>query len=55
MYEGTAKYAMRGETVVDIGGGEKVGGTHAIDPTIKDAPPSFANHLEGRWAELTRP
>ncbi|HSI04992.1 MAG: M949_RS01915 family surface polysaccharide biosynthesis protein [Myxococcota bacterium] len=55
MYEGATKYAMRGETVVDTGAGEKVGGTHALDTTNKDAPPVFVKHLEGRWAELTRP
>ena len=54
MYEGTAKYAVRGETVVDVGGGQKVGGTHALDAAIKDAPPAFAKHLETRWTELTR-
>lgn len=54
MYEGSTKYALRGETLVDVGNGEKVGGKYELDPTLKDAPPAFVDHLKTRWADLIR-
>ena len=54
MYEGTTKYAVRGETIVDIGSGEKVDGGYELDPALKNAPAAFAEHLKARWAELIR-
>ncbi len=54
MYEAATKYAVRGETIVDVGGGEKVGGSHTPDASLQGAP-AFAKHLESRWKELTAP
>ncbi len=52
MYEGTAKYALRGETLVDIGNGEKAGGSYELDPALKNGPAVFSDHLKARWLEL---
>lgn len=54
MYEGSTKYALRGETVADVGGGQKAGGTYELDPALKDAPAAFITHLKARWADLVR-
>jgi hypothetical protein len=52
MYEGTTKYAVRGETRVDTGGGHMVGGACELDPTLTSALPSFTTYLKDRWAKL---
>ena len=54
MHEGKAKYALRGETLVNIGqleGGppRKIGGKHTVDPAFNRAPKVFLNHALQQW------
>lgn len=52
LYSGDTKYALRGSTKVDVGGGTFEGGTYEADPSI---PPAFADFLKKRWARLIGP
>ncbi len=49
MHEGQKKYAIRGETVVTVGPGEKMGGTKKIDPALATAPKVFKDFAVKRW------
>jgi len=50
MYEGTAKYALRGETLVNIGPRYKVTGGHkTIDPAFRWAVKVFLDHALKQW------
>ncbi len=48
MLERKAKYALRGESRVDIGNGTRMGGTYKVD--FKKAPPAFLEHAKKVWA-----
>lgn len=48
--EGTAKYALRGETRVDVGGGDLVGGAYKADGFGKNAP--LLAYAKAQWAAL---
>jgi len=52
MLEQKAKYALRGESVVDYGDGMKEGGTYKAD--FKKAPPAFFEHAKKLWALMIR-
>lgn len=59
MYEGTAKYALRGQTRTKVGEEEsgkaiEEGGSHEIDPAFEKAPPSFLEHAKAQWARFVR-
>lgn len=47
MLEGSAKYALRGGSRVDLGGGETEGGS--FKPDFKKAPKSFLEHATKVW------
>lgn len=50
MHEGKAKYALRWETRVRIGGpDEKVGGQKTIDPAFRQAPKVFLDYALQQW------
>ncbi len=55
MHEGPAKYALRGETLVNVGappgGGpdRMVGGLNKIDPAFRRAPKVFLDHALKQW------
>jgi len=50
MHEGKAKYALRGKTLVRIGGpDEKVGGQKTVDPAFERAPKVFLDHALQQW------
>ncbi len=52
MHEGQKKYAIRGDTVVTVGPGEKMGGTKKIDPAFAKAPKVFQDFAVKRWQAL---
>lgn len=58
MYEGTTKYALRGQSRVKVGeeNGKDLeeGGSHEVDPAFAKAPPSFLAHATGQWARFVR-
>jgi hypothetical protein len=50
MHEGKAKYALRGETRVRLGGpDEKVGGQKTTDPAFRQAPRVFLDYAVQQW------
>jgi len=46
--EGGAKHILRGETRVDVGGGEHMGGTYKVDASFARAP-AFLAHAKKVW------
>lgn len=48
MLEGKDKYALRGETRIDFGNGEVIGGD--FRPDFKKAPPALLEHAKTIWA-----
>lgn len=50
MTEDGEKYALRGQTKVDSGGGVVMGGEFKVDPSFKKAPKGFQAHAEKAWA-----
>jgi hypothetical protein len=52
MHEGKKKYAIRGETIVTVGPGEKMGGRKRIDPAFAKAPRIFKHYAVKRWQAL---
>jgi hypothetical protein len=51
LLEQRAKYGLRGSTIVDVGGGEKVGGEKIGDPGLRNSP-QFSRHLEAVWLRV---
>jgi hypothetical protein len=51
LLEQRAKYGLRGSSIVDVGGGEKVGGEKVGDPALRKLP-QFARHLEAVWLRV---
>lgn len=50
MHEGKEKYALRGETLVRVGGPEeKLGGQKTIDPAFRRAPKVFLDYALQQW------
>ena len=49
--EQRAKYAIRGTTSVDIGGGERVGGEAQIDPALRKQP-ALLRHAQAVWSKI---
>jgi hypothetical protein len=45
------KYAVRGSSLVDVGGGEKLGGDKKLDPALRKQP-LFSRHLESLWMRI---
>jgi hypothetical protein len=59
MYEGKAKYALRGETRTKVGEEEsgksiEEGGSHQEDPAFEKAPPVFLEHAKAQWELFSR-
>lgn len=54
MYEGNKKYAMRGDSRVQVGGDEYAGGAYNLDKAFRSAPPSFRNYAVRMWKEQLR-
>ena len=58
MYEGKAKYALRGQTRSKVGeeGGKSIeeGGSHEVDPAFGKAPPAFLEHAKAQWDLFVR-
>lgn len=52
MYEGTAKYALRGETKERVGEAEYAGGDYVVDPSFEQAPPQFVEFAKAQWKTL---
>lgn len=48
------KYIVRGSTIVDVGGGEKVGGEKQIEPALQQQLPLLA-HAEQVWSRIVGP
>ncbi len=51
-YEGTKKYALRGETRERVGETEYAGGAFAADPSFEQAPKPFAEFARAQWKAL---
>lgn len=49
MHEGAKKFAMRGTTRVNIGGGKYMGGSYTFDEAFKAAPASFRDYATQLW------
>jgi hypothetical protein len=49
MYEGTQKYAMRGNNKVEVGKGEFVGGDYKFDKAFTQAPAAFRDFAKKLW------
>ena len=52
MYEGTTKYALRGESYERVGETEYAGGT--FKPDFKGAPPAFLEFAKTKWERLVK-
>lgn len=51
MYEGTKKYALRGESRVKISATDYVGGSYTLDENFKAGPAIFRQYSEKLWAQ----
>ena len=51
MYEGNKKYALRGETRVQVSETDYVGGNYSIDGNFKNGKPAFRQYAEKLWAQ----
>jgi hypothetical protein len=51
-YEGTRKYALRGETRERVGEAEYAGGAFAADPSFEQAPKPFVEFVKAQWKTL---
>lgn len=51
MYEGAAKYALRGESRERVSETEYVGGTFTVDPAFGKAPADFLERAKATWNE----
>lgn len=54
LYEGSTKYALRGESFEQVGEKEFAGGDFKADPAFDKAPPSFLEHARARWARVVK-
>lgn len=52
MYEGTTKYALRGETKERVGENEYAGGDFKADPSFDQAPRPFVEFARAQWKAL---
>lgn len=49
MYQGTQKFAMRGQNKVKISKNESIGGKYTFDKAFIEAPKSFTNFALTLW------
>jgi hypothetical protein len=49
MHEGAKKFAIRGTTRVNVGGGKYMGGSYTFDEAFKGAPQSFRDYATQLW------
>ena len=54
MREQGEKYAVRGESFVNLGKGQSLGGEHRFDPPAETLPPAFRKHLTQVWRSVYR-
>ncbi|MEW5855348.1 MAG: M949_RS01915 family surface polysaccharide biosynthesis protein [Myxococcota bacterium] len=52
MLENGEKYIIRGETRVDVGEGEKLGGKQEVDASLQKGPPLFREHALKVWSAI---
>ena len=52
MYEGAAKYALRGTTKERVGENEFAGGEYKVDPSFEQAPTQFVEFAKAQWKSL---
>jgi len=52
MYEGTTKYALRGESRERVGEAEWAGGTYKVDVAFQKAPDMFLPFAKAKWDRL---
>lgn len=52
MYEGSTKYALRGQSRTQVGETEFIGGDFKADPAFDKAPKAFLAFASKRWKEL---
>lgn len=52
LYEGAAKYALRGQSKEQVGEAEFVGGDFKPDPAFEQAPKAFLEFARGQWKGL---
>lgn len=48
------KYILRGQTKVDIGNNEQVGGEYKVDPSLTKGPKVFLDHAKAVWPRIVR-
>lgn len=51
MYEGTKKYALRGESRVQVSATDYIGGTYTLDENFKTGSAIFRQYAEKLWAQ----
>jgi hypothetical protein len=49
LYEGATKYALRGQTVEQVGENEFAGGAFEADPAFKTGPKAFLSFATSQW------
>lgn len=54
LYEGSSKYALRGESFEQVGEKEFAGGDFKADPAFGKAPPAFLEHASGLWKRVVK-
>jgi hypothetical protein len=55
MYEGKQKYAMRGQTKVQISEHDYFGGNYTLDPAFQKAPKAFRDFGDALWKKNVMP
>ena len=48
-----AKYVLRGDTAINIGGSLEEGGEFRVDSAFKKAPPSYLEHAKMVWSKTS--
>lgn len=52
MYEGSTKYALRGDSRERVSETDFMGGDFKIDPAFEKAPPRFLEYAKAQWKKL---
>lgn len=55
MLEQGEKYAIRGDSLIDVGNGERYGGAKEIDPVFDTAPAAFRDFANRLWDRFVDP
>lgn len=54
MYQGNTKYAMRGQSRIQISAAEYEGGNYQFDYSFRNAPPEFKTYAQALWNKNVR-